>query len=298
MKSLVAGGTELFYEDHGDGPPLLLVHGFPLDHSMWSGLMGKGNGSHLPERPEGRFAQKETDPFRHRIIAPDLRGFGRSPAAGETVAMERFADDLAGLLDALRIDEPVIFCGLSMGGYIALQFWRKHRQRLRGLVLCDTRAAADSPEAAEARGLMAERLLREGMEPMVETTLTRLVAESTRKGRPRLLEELRRVMAATDPRGAAAALRGMAQRPDMSDSLAEIDCPALLIVGREDAITPPAEMRAMSEAIRDAKYVEIPDAGHLSPLENPAAVAAALDEFVRSTAAADGRTASRPDPAA
>ena len=106
--------------------PLLLVHGFPLDHTMWA-------------------AQIEAISSRCRVIAPDLRGFGRSPPAGERTTMEQFADDLAGLLDAIGISEPVVYCGLSMGGYIGWQFWRKHANRLRGLILCDTRATADSP---------------------------------------------------------------------------------------------------------------------------------------------------------
>lgn len=260
MKSVSVDGTEIFYSDRGDGPPLLLAHGFPLDHTMWAEL-----------------------DLTARLIAPDLRGFGRSPPRGETVAMEQFADDLAGLLDALEIDKPVVFCGLSMGGYVALQFQRKYPQRLRGLVLCDTRAAADSPEVVAARGVMAERVLREGTAPLVETMPPKLVAESTHKQNPHVLDGLRRVMTDANPRGVAAALRGMAERPDMTTSLREIKCPTLIIVGREDSLTPPAEMRGMADAIPEAKYVEIPDAGHLAPMENPTAVGAALAEFMQTT---------------
>ena len=115
--------------------------------------------------------------------------------------MEQFADDLAALLDALAIGEPVVYCGLSMGGYIAFQFWRKYAERLRGLILCDTRAAADTPEAAAARRVMADRVLAEGPGPLVETMLPRLFAETTRRERPELVEALRRVMMANSPRG-------------------------------------------------------------------------------------------------
>ena len=261
MKSLRANGTELWYLDRGAGVPLLLVHGFPLDHAMWAG-------------------QVDELPAHCRVIVPDLRGFGRSPADGEKVTMEHFADDLAAMLDGLGIAEPVVLCGLSMGGYIALQFWRNYRARLRGLVLCDTRAAADAPEAAAARLTLAERVLREGPAPLVEIMLPKLFGEATRRQRPDVVKGLRRVMMATDPRGIAAAARGMAERPDMTGMLDRIACPTLVIVGEHDAISPPAEMRGIAEAVPGAKFVEIPAAGHMSPLENPAAVNAALAEFL------------------
>jgi pimeloyl-ACP methyl ester carboxylesterase len=214
------------------------------------------------------------------VIAPDLRGLGRSPAADGKVTMEQFADDLAALLDGLGIAEPVVFCGLSMGGYIALQFWHKHRARLRGLVLCDTRAAADTPAAAAARLTLADRVLLEGPEPLVEIMLPRLFGAATCRQRPDVVEELQSVMMGTDPRGIAAAARGMAERPDMTGLLGQIACPTLVVVGQHDAISPPAEMRGMAEAIPGAKFVEIPDVGHMSPLENPTAVNAALAEFL------------------
>ncbi len=260
VNTVRVNGAEIRYEDRGGGPTLLLVHGFPLDRTMWSALAAIQKqlvvqASRLlraaeTAAPQNTCAQMGTVPFsRHRLIIPDLRGFGGSPPRGEAVSMELFADDLAALLDALAIDGPVVFCGLSMGGYIALQFWRKYRARLRGLVLCDTRAAADSPEAARARGILAERLLREGTAPLAETMLPRLTAESTRSRHPELLDRLRGMISAADPRGCAAALRGMAARPDMTPALGEIKCPTLLIVGREDAVTPPAEMQGMARAI-------------------------------------------------
>jgi len=257
MKTVPVSGTEFGCVERGDGPPILLVHGFPLDHRMWDGLDLPG-----------------------RIIAPDLSGFGRSPVRGETVTMEQFADDLAGLLDGLGVREPVVFCGLSMGGYIALHFWKKYAERLRGLILCDTRAAADAPETAAARRIMADRVLREGPAPLVEAMLPRLVAETTRRRRPDMVEALRRVMTGTDRRGIAAAARGMAERPDMTGVLGQIRCPTLAIVGSEDISTPPSEMRVMAAAIPGAALVEIPGAGHLAPLENPAAVSAAIAAFL------------------
>jgi 3-oxoadipate enol-lactonase len=296
VKSLSVRGAELSCVDRGQGTPLLLVHGFPLNHTMWS-------------------AQIDVLSRQYRVIAPDLRGFGLSgnanlsptsrsagvsPAsaeatnnAGETpslrvsmarlrISMASFADDLAAMLDALGVSEPVVFCGLSMGGYIAFQFWRKCAERLRGLILCDTRAAADTPEGAAARRVAADRVLAEGSESLIETMLPRVLGESTQRDYPRIIADLRRIMTSVSPEGIAAASLGMAERPDMTASLPQIRCPTLVIVGEEDAASPPAEMRKIAEAIPNAKFVEIPAAGHLSPMENPAAVNAAILDFLAS----------------
>jgi pimeloyl-ACP methyl ester carboxylesterase len=277
-------GSELFYVDHGSGLPLLLVHGFPLDHSMWDGQIA-GLERETTELLVGEAflakKEKKTPPPSLRIIAPDLRGLGRSPARGEITTMEQFADDLAALLDGLGIREPVVYCGLSMGGYIAFQFWRKYAARLRGLILCDTRATADTPEAAAARREMAARVLCEGPAPLVESMMPRLFAPTTQQRRPAVVDGLQKVMMGNDPRGIAAAALGMAERPDMTASLSQIQCPTLVIAGQDDAISPPAEMRGMAEAIPGAKFVEIPAAGHMAPLENPARVNAAIGRFLQ-----------------
>lgn len=259
---LSVNGVELWCEDRGQGTPLLLVHGFPLDHTMWA-------------------EQIDAMAPHARVIAPDLRGFGRS-RLGEnagTITMEQFADDLAAMLDALDVRQPIVLCGLSMGGYIALQFWRKYAARLRGLILCDTRAAADPPEGAAARRAMAERVLSEGPEPQIEAMLPRVLGETTARLHPHLVDGVRRVMMSASAAAIAAAQRGMAERPDMTAALAQIACPTLVLVGREDASSPPAEMRGMASAIPGSRFVEIPSAGHLSPLENPAGVNAAMLEW-------------------
>jgi 3-oxoadipate enol-lactonase len=267
LKSLSVSDAQLSCLDRGQGVPLLFVHGFPFDHTMWT-------------------AQTDVLSSQCRAIAPDLRGFGRSrqigpvPFSASCVTMELFADDLAAMLDALGVNEPIVFCGLSMGGYIALQFWRKYADRLRALVLCDTRAAADTPEGAAARHAVADRVLAEGPSPLTGAMLPRLFAEATQRQRPELVESLRRVIVSNPPEGIAAALRGMAVRPDMTASLKEITCPTLVLVGQDDAISPAAEMRGMAEAIPGATFVEIPAAGHMSPLENPAAVNAAILDFL------------------
>ncbi len=288
MKRVNAAGVDLWCEDRGSGLPLLLVHGFPLDHTMWAGqlalaaaapalLVGERFQSAGPPPSARRFLPSLP---AIRIIAPDLRGFGRSPARGETVAMHEFADDLAALLDALGVEGPVVYCGLSMGGYIGWQFWRRHRERLRGLIQCDTRAQADTPEAAAARREMADRVGREGPAPLVEMMLPKLLGETTCRQRPELADGLRRTMMGNSAAGIAAAARGMAERPDMTAAIGEIGCPTLLVVGAEDVISPPAEMRGMAAAIPGAKLLEIPAAGHMSPLEDPAAVNAAMAKFL------------------
>ncbi|MCO6454031.1 MAG: alpha/beta fold hydrolase [Pirellulaceae bacterium] len=249
----------------GSGPALLLVHGFPLDHGMWRG-------------------QFEELADSYRLIAPDLRGFGRSQPGSEPAAtMDRMADDLAELLDALRVTEPVTLCGLSMGGYVALAFWRRHGERLGRLILCDTRAAADTPETAAGRLATAAAILDRGTDELAESMLERLFAERTWRESPALVESIRQVMRRTPARSVAAALRGMAQRVDMTEALPRIHVPALVICGEYDAISPPEEMRGLAAALPRAEYVQIAGAGHMAPLEEPAAVNRAIRRFLAET---------------
>jgi len=270
MNRASVNGVDLAFVDRGRGRPVVLVHGFPLDHGMWQ-------------------EQIKTLAPRYRVIAPDLRGFGRStlgdgPADGGTSGMRQMADDLAALLDHLGVTQPVVLCGLSMGGYVAFQFQRAYPQRLAGLILCDTRAAADAPAAATARLQTAQQALRDGPHFLIDAMLPRLLSPATRQGRPDIVQELERTIEACQPRGIAAASRGMRQRPDVTAWLAQIACPTLLIAGQEDVISPPAEMGGIAAAIPGARFVEIPGAGHMSPLEQPDAVNRALLEFLDSLA--------------
>jgi pimeloyl-ACP methyl ester carboxylesterase len=253
-----AGGKiELEYVDRGRGPVMLLVHGFPVDHTMWRyQLDGLGDAA--------------------RMIAPDLRGFGRSSVTPGTVTMERYADDLAALLDALKITEKIVFCGLSMGGYVAWQFWRKHASRVAKLILCDTRAVPDAPEAAQTRLNAAQRVESTGGEALAELMMGKLFAPATAKDRPADIEAMRQAMLDCPPQGAAAALRGMAERPDATPLLKSIAVPTQVIVGEHDAISPPAEMSGIAAAIPQARFVEIIGAGHMAPLEKPDEVNAVI----------------------
>jgi len=261
MKTFSINGTKISFVDSGNGTPLLLVHSFPLDHSMWDG-------------------QIEALSARYRVIAPDLRGFGQSGVSEGVVTMDQFAGDLADLLVFLGIDK-VVLCGLSMGGYIALEFWRKYANRLRALIFCDTRAKNDTPEAAANRLVVAEKVIREGSHTVADAMIPKLFSPITMQEQPHLAEKIKQVIDRTDLRGIAAAALGMAQRADFTAELARIRCPTLLIVGESDAISPVAEMQAISKAVPNAEFKTIPQAGHMAPLEQPQAVNAAIEDFLR-----------------
>jgi 3-oxoadipate enol-lactonase len=266
MKTLDIGETVLAYEDGGAGRVLLLVHGFPLDHTMW---------------------RRQIDHFSAfcRVIAPDLRGFGASPPPPgldtQPAAMRTYADDLNLLLDRLEIREPIVYCGLSMGGYIGWQFWQKYAQRVAGLVACDTRAIADVPQAAAGRETLARHVLEAGTDPVAEAMLPKLFDPEMTARHPQVVAETRAAIGRASRAGVAAALRGMAIRPDVTDMLGGINVPTLIVVGEHDVISPVAEMRGIAEKIPGAEFVRIPTAGHMSPLENPAAFNAALGKFLR-----------------
>ena len=261
MQRIHVEDTELSVQQEGQGPPLLFVHGFPFDHRMW----------------ESQVAEFRED---YHVIAPDLRGFGASGLGRETISMARLADDLAVMLDSLQVERPVVFCGLSMGGYIGWQFWDRHPDRVERFVLCDTRAAADSAEAAKGRRQAAARVKQEGGESLVEGMLPKLFANSTFKTKPELVQTIRRLMDTTDPRTIAAALIAMAQRPDMEPRLHEIAVPTLLLGGQEDVITPVDEMRRVAEAMPAAEFLAISAAGHMAPVEQPVAVNRAIRRFL------------------
>ncbi|MCH7725762.1 MAG: alpha/beta fold hydrolase [Planctomycetes bacterium] len=257
IKRVSVTNCDLNVVDVGSGKPLLLVHGFPLDHTMWRGQIDGLSST-------------------YRVIAPDLRGFGQSNVTSGTVTMKQFADDLAEMLDELKIDAPIAFCGLSMGGYIAWQFVQRHASRLSHLILCDTRAIADSEEGARDRLAFADRVLSDGAGAIADAMMPRLFAKSTNESNRHIVDATREVMLATNPEGIAAALRGMAQREDVTDRIASIDVLTLVICGEFDAISPPAEMRGIAKAIRNSRYVEIAGAGHMAPLENPVVVNEAI----------------------
>jgi pimeloyl-ACP methyl ester carboxylesterase len=263
MKKVQVHGASLATLDQGSGPPILLVHAFPLDHSMWD-------------------AQIAALASRYRVIAPDLRGFGQSEVSEGTVTMEQFADDMAGLLDGLGVTAPVVYCGLSMGGYIGWQFYRKYPSRVRAMILCDTRAIADTPEIRTTRKETIDSVLREGPEPVAQSMIPKLLTPSTLVSHPELAAGVHRVIVANDPRGIAAAARGMCERPDCTDLLPVIRCPCLIVVGKFDAISTLEEMWSIAAKIPGAKLVTIAGAAHLTPVEQPAYTTAAIESFLAS----------------
>jgi pimeloyl-ACP methyl ester carboxylesterase len=265
MNTIALSHGEVSYIDHGRGAPVLLIHGFPLDHTMWN-------------------AQIDALAPRARVIAPDLRGFGQSPLGivdpERGISMEQYADELAELLDAIGIHEPLVLAGFSMGGYIAWQFVRKYVHRLRALIQCDTRAAADTDEGRAGRLKMAEHVAEWGSGRVAEMMGPKLFSARALETERQLVAEVRRVVENTPPAGIAAAQRGMAARPDVTAMLPTISVPSLVLVGAVDAISPLAEMRIIAEAIPRAQFIEIPDAGHMTTMENPVAVNDAIRQFI------------------
>ncbi|BBO36002.1 alpha/beta fold hydrolase [Lacipirellula parvula] len=264
-------GVRLACEDVGSGPPIVLLHGFPLDHTMWN-------------------AQIAALQSHFRVIAPDLRGFGDSHLAdGDAengVGMERYAADVIALLDWLQISEPVVLAGLSMGGYIGWQAVLRWPERIRGLIPCDTRAAADADEPRAARFKMAEAAMQAGNSSPALVMIPRLLGAETRELRPEVEVALRAMIERQSAETVAAAQRGMARREDVRGKLDAITADSLCIVGVEDVISPPAELHEFAQLLAksgedDVRIVEIEHAGHMTPMENPAAVTAAIAAFAR-----------------
>ncbi|WP_180686124.1 alpha/beta fold hydrolase [Streptomyces gossypiisoli] len=251
----------LAYEDKGadtsSRPPLVLVHGHPFDHTMWAPQIAA-------------FAAER------RVIAPDLRGYGASPVTPGITPLSVFAQDIGDLLEELEV-ESYILAGLSMGGQIAMECYARFGDRVRGLVLADTFPAAETPEGRRARNAMADRLLREGMRGYADEVLEKMVAPYAA---PQVKAHVHRMMTGTPPEGAAAALRGRAERPDYRDLLTRVTVPALVVVGADDAYTPVSDARAMHAALPDSTLHVIESAAHMPNLERPDDFNAALREFL------------------
>jgi pimeloyl-ACP methyl ester carboxylesterase len=213
---------------------------------------------------------------RHRVIAPDYRGLGGSAPSGRPSTMEVLAEDVRALLGHLRV-ERVAVAGLSMGGYLALELYRQAPAIFRGLALCDTKAGADTAEGKAGREKFAVTALEKGLGWVTDEMIPKLLRPDAD---PAAVKEVRDLIRQGTPAGVAAAQRGMAERPDSTPTLATVTCPTLVVVGDADALTPLAESEKLAAAVKGAKLVRIPRAGHLSNVENPAAFDAALSAFV------------------
>ena len=234
-------------------PTVLLVHGFPLDHTLWD---------------------PQVDSLRDvaRVLAPDLPGFGTSTAPRTTMTMDDNADALAP-----SIDEPSVICGLSMGGYVALAFLAKYPDKVRGLILCNTRAGADDEKGREGRRASEKKVQDAGVPELANGMLPKMLTPSA----PAELRSSVQAMMARQPApGVIAALRGMAARPDRTPMLSSIRVPTLILTGRDDTLIPPSESEAMARAIPDNHLLILDGAAHLSNLEARVAFDAAVREFL------------------
>lgn len=259
--NFVVNGAALAFEDRGQGLPLVMLHAFPLDGRMWLPQCG----ALIPQC---------------RCITPDLRGFGSSDPAGPHT-VDQYADDVAALLDVLRIERAVV-AGLSLGGYTAFALWRRHRARIRALILADTRAEADTPEVRQRRIELAELAVEKGQGALAARQLPGLVGKTTRENNPDLYDSIHGMMLRASVEGIVGALGAMAEREDSTPLLEQIDVPTLVVCGEEDAITPLAGMEAMAARIGPSRFEALAGAGHLSNMERPAAFNHVVSEFLAS----------------
>ncbi|HEY0729350.1 MAG TPA: alpha/beta fold hydrolase [Pyrinomonadaceae bacterium] len=247
MSFIRVDDIQLAYTDAGLGQPVVLLHGYPFNRTLWNEQVGALSNS-------------------YRVITPDLRGHGESDASAGAATMNRMAQDVAALMDHLEISRAVIG-GLSMGGYVALAFYKQFPSRVRALILADTRAQADTEEGKQTRYQQAEKALAEGMAGIADAMLPKLLTPDTVSKHPEVVKRVRDMMLKTKPEGAAGALLGMAERDDQTSLLSQISCPTLILVGREDPITPVQDSEKMHREIEGSRLVVIENASHVSNLE-------------------------------
>ncbi len=254
---------EIFYTSQGSGPPIVLLHGFPLNHTIWA-------------------PQVEELSRDFQVLTPDLRGHGKSEATLGVYGMDLFAQDLKALLDHLRI-ERVILGGLSMGGYVAFAFLKQFGERVQALILADTKAEADTAEAQARREQQAQEALQNGAGPIADRLILTMLTPETREGNKALTGQVYEMMKLTDPVGVAGSLRGMAQRPDSTRLLSSLRIPTLILVGEKDSTTPLSDAQKMASVIGGSELVIVPQSAHLTSLENPKSVNVALRRFLERT---------------
>ncbi|MFI5801933.1 alpha/beta fold hydrolase [Streptomyces sp. NPDC051561] len=263
MNAIDLRGATLHHDDRGPstGLPVLLIHGHPFNRTLWepqaTALIAAG----------------------YRVITPDLRGYGDSGVTPGKVYLSDLAEDLVALLDHLDIERAVIG-GVSMGGQIAMEIQRSHPGRVRALVLSDSSFPAETDEGKAFRNGLADRVLAEGMDGYAGEVIDKMLADYNVAAMPEVAARVLDMMRATDPRGAAAALRGRAERPDYGDTLAAVRTPVLIVVGRDDVYTPVAAAEAIHRLVPHATLTVIEKAGHLPGVEQPDAFNATLLDFL------------------
>ena len=253
-------GINIEYRDEGTGLPVIFIHAFPLNQTMWDDQVAALR-NHC------------------RVVTLDLRGFGRSDAPQGPYRMDQMAADVRALMTVLNLDKPV-FVGLSMGGYIALALYRNYPEAVRALVLADTRASGDTHEARGRRLKSAERAKLDGSKAIARDMVPLLLGRSTLENRPSVVQRVQAMIESNSPQGIAGAQRGMAARRDSTYILAGIDFPVLIVVGSEDTLTPVAEAESLRNGIPGARLCVIKGAGHLANMEQPDEFNTALAQFV------------------
>lgn len=262
--SMLVNKHTINYYDEGpvNAPAVIFIHGFPFNKSMWS---------------------KQTEALKEnvRVIAYDVRGHGDSHSGTEDFSIELFVQDLISLLDELEIDKAIL-CGLSMGGYIALNAVENYPDRFRALVLCDSNCVADSPEAREKRMKAIESIKENGVKKYVDDSIEHFLAAENYTAKPRLVSEIRSMMVNTEQQTLEKTLQALSNRKETCSKLSEIRIPVLIIVGKEDAITPPEAAKFIHEKIVGSVLSILPHAGHLSNLEKPEQFNDILKKFIAS----------------
>jgi 3-oxoadipate enol-lactonase len=256
-------GYHFDYNVYGEAgkPAVVFIHGFPFSQEMW--------------QPQVKALQAS-----YRLITYDNRGHGRTSPGDSQYTIEFFVDDLIGLLDHLKLNQAVL-CGLSMGGYIALRAVEKYAERVRGLVLCDTRSEADTNEAKLKRAAGIQTIKEKGVPVFVEGFLKQIFAAKSFETRPEAIEMIRKIMLAHSPLSMCGTLLALASRTDTTAVLPQIKVPTLVLVGDQDPITPPSAAQAIHKAVAGSQLHIIPNAAHMSNLENPEAFNAPLQAFLK-----------------
>jgi len=262
MPRIPSDDAEIFYEANGSGSPVVLLHPFPVHHEFWA--------------PHAQMLSS-----RYRLIMPDLRGHGESSLGSGPATMQKHAADIARVMDDAGIDRAPLV-GVSIGGYAIFEFWRRFRDRVSALVLCNTKAQSDAPEARANRLQVADDVLQRGTEQFFEGMAQKVLGETTRRSRPDLVEGALRMMRKMSAENVAGVQRGMAERPDSVPTLKTITVPTLIITGDEDLMTGLPEAELMKANIPGSQMKVVAKAGHYSPWEQPEEVGKLLRQFLDS----------------
>jgi len=260
MERLRSDDAEIVYEILGSGPPVVLLHPFPCHREFWNPIA---------------LALIS----RYRLILPDLRGHGDSEIGEGPALMAKHARDVARVMDAAGVGKAA-FIVCSIGGYIAFEFWRRFRERVSALVLCDTRPQPDTPEARSNRLKAATDVLEQGSEPFLESMIPKLMGRTTVGTRPDLVDGARRMMRKMSPQDISLVQRGMAERPDSVGDLKTINVPTLIVIGEEDVLSTVADGELMRQSIAGSQLKVVPKAGHYAPWEQPELVGPVLRQFL------------------